>query len=132
MSLLPKVNLRRTFLIARRDYLGYVKTWGFWISFLLPFVFGAFGFLMATADIDLSPTQQVAVLDETGIHKTGLQQAYVEKLERSARGAMSAKAFFIQDKKKRAEFQRVLRVDGTEAAQAYLTKNVSSVSPDYE
>jgi len=66
MSLLPKVNLRRTFLIARRDYLGYVKTWGFWISFLLPFVFGAFGFLMATADIDLSPTQQVAVLDETG------------------------------------------------------------------
>lgn len=132
MSFLPKVNLRRTFLIARRDYLGYVKTWGFWISFLLPFIFGGFGFIMATADIDLSPVQQVTVLDETGMHMAGLEEAYDERLERSARAAMSAKAFFIQDKKKRAEFQRVLRVDGTKAAQVYLAKNVSSVSPDFE
>ena len=72
MSVLPKVNLRRTFLIARRDYMGYVKTWGFWISFLLPFIFGAFGFLMATADIDLTPTQHVAVIDETGLHAKAL------------------------------------------------------------
>jgi len=32
---MPAINMRRTFLIARRDYLGYVKTWGFWISFFL-------------------------------------------------------------------------------------------------
>jgi len=38
---MPAINMRRTFLIARRDYLGYVKTWGFWISFFLPFVIGA-------------------------------------------------------------------------------------------
>jgi len=38
MAFLPSVNLRRTFLIARRDYLGYVKTVGFWVSFLLPFL----------------------------------------------------------------------------------------------
>ena len=40
---LPKINLRRTYLIARRDYLGYVKTWGFWISFFMPFIFGRIG-----------------------------------------------------------------------------------------
>lgn len=132
MSFLPKVNLRRTFLIARRDYLGYVKTWGFWISFMLPFVFGGFGFFMASADIDLSPTQYVTVLDETGLHADGLNAIYDEMLEDAAQSSLSAKAFFIQDKKKRAEFQRVLRADGTKAAQDYITKNVPGVSTAYE
>ncbi len=131
MSFLPKVNLRRTFLIARRDYLGYVKTWGFWISFLLPFIFGAFGFIMASADIELSPTQQVTILDETGLHKNGLLELYDEMLEERARSVVSAKAFFIQDKKKRAEFQRVLKVDGTEAALAYISDNVPGLSTNY-
>ena len=40
---LPAINIRRTYLIARRDYLGYVKTWGFWLSFFMPFVFGFLG-----------------------------------------------------------------------------------------
>jgi len=132
MSLLPKVNLRRTFLIARRDYLGYVKTWGFWISFLLPFIFGGFGFLMATADIELSPTQQVTILDETGLHKDGLLDLYDEMLEEKAREIVSTKAFFIQDKRQRTEFQRILKVDGTEAAQAYIADNVPGLSTTYE
>jgi len=131
MSFLPKVNLRRTFLIARRDYLGYVKTWGFWISFLLPFIFGGFGFFMATADIDLTPTQYVTVLDETGIHKSGLDAMYDEMLEDAAQNAMSAKAFFIQDKAKRAEFQRALRAEGTDAAAAYITENVPGLSTEF-
>ena len=132
MSLLPKINLRRTFLIARRDYLGYVKTWGFWISFLLPFIFGGFGFIMATADIDLTPTQYVTVLDETGQHEQGLKAIYDEMLEEKAQAAMSAKAFFIQDKRKRAEYQRVLRADGTKAAQSFIRENVPGLSTGYE
>ncbi|MEP4052505.1 MAG: ABC transporter permease [Litorimonas sp.] len=132
MSILPKVNLRRTFLIARRDYVGYVKTWGFWISFLLPFIFGGFGFFMATADIELSPTQQVTILDETGLHKDGLLEIYDEMIEEKAKAVVSAKAFFIQDKKQRNEFQRILKVDGTEAAQAYITDNVPGLSATYE
>jgi len=132
MNILPKVNLRRTFLIARRDYLGYVKTWGFWISFLLPFIFGAFGFLMATADIDLSPTQQVTILDETGQHKDRLLDLYDEMLEDRAKAVMSAKVIFIQDKKKRKEFQRVLDADGTKAAQAYIENNIEGLSTGFE
>lgn len=132
MSGLPKINMRRTFLIARRDYLGYVKTWGFWISFLVPFIFGAFGFLMATADFDLSPTQQVTVLDETGQHKDGLLAIYDEMLEDRAKSVLSAKAFFIQDKKKRTEFQTILEADGPEAAQIYIKENVPGLSTEYE
>lgn len=132
MSFLPKVNLRRTFLIARRDYVGYVKTWGFWISFLLPFVFGGFGFFMASADIDLTPTQYVTILDETGVHAEGLTAMYDENLEEAAQAIFSTKAFFIQDKKQRAEFNRILRADGTAAAQDYLTEKVPGVSTTYE
>jgi len=131
MSLMPKVNLRRTFLIARRDYLGYVKTWGFWISFLLPFIFGAFGFFMATADIDLSPTQHVTILDESRVHKDGLLTLYEERQEERAAAIMSTKALFIQDKRQRTEFQRILKVDGTKAAQSFLKENVTGVSSTF-
>ncbi len=132
MSYLPKINLRRTFLIARRDFLGYVKTWGFWISFLLPFIFGGFGFFAATADIDLTPTQYVSVIDETGVHGQRFQKLYDEMIEDQARTALSAKSFFIQDKEKRQEFQRILRVDGTQAAQTYISENIPGISTSYK
>ncbi len=132
MSLLPKVNMRRTFLIARRDFLGYVKTWGFWISFLLPFIFGAFGFFMATADIDLTPTQNIAVIDETGQHLERFKNLYDENLEDAARGIVATKSFFIQDKDKRDEFDRILKVDGTQAALDYISANVPGVSDTYQ
>ena len=131
MTLWPKIDMRRTFLIARRDYLGYVKTWGFWISFLLPFLFGGLGFLLSTADIDLTPTQHVAVIDETGAHIDGLYGLVDERLEDSARDIMLTKTLFIQDKDKRNEFSKILRVDGTLAAQDYLRQHVPSVSPEY-
>jgi ABC-2 type transport system permease protein len=132
MSLLPKINLRRTFLIARRDYLGYVKTWGFWISFLLPFIFGAFGFFMATADLKLSPTQQITILDETGQHKDRLLDLYDEMMEDRAKTVLATKAFFIQDKKVRREFQIILDADGIKAAQDFIAENVPGLSTDYE
>ena len=132
MSFLPKINLRRTFLIARRDYLGYVKTWGFWISFLLPFLFGGLGFFMATADIELTPTQYVAVLDETGAHADGLDDMYDEMLEDAAQSTVAVKAMFIQDKDKRAEFSRILKADGTKAAQDYIKENDLGVSTEFE
>ena len=132
MSVLPKVNLRRTLLIARRDYLGYVKTWGFWISFLLPFLFGAFGFWMASADLDFTPTQQITIIDETGLHADRLLDLYEENLEDAAQAILSTKSFFIQDRDKRSEFDKILRADGTIAAQAYLKENVPNVSANYE
>jgi len=132
MSYIPIVNLRRTFLIARRDYLGYVKTWGFWISFLLPFIFGGFGALMATADIDINPTQYVAVIDNTGDHEDRLNALYAEMLEDRAKAALSTKAFFIEDKDKRQDYQRILRVDGSKAAQDYIAENIPGLSTKYE
>ncbi len=66
--ILPAINMRRTYLVARRDFLGYIKTWGFWISFLMPFVFGVLGFFASSWEFDLEPTRYEAILDETGLH----------------------------------------------------------------
>jgi len=49
------LNMRRALLIARRDYLGYIKTWGFWVSFFLPFIFGILTFFASFLDINLEP-----------------------------------------------------------------------------
>ena len=73
MSLLPKINMRRTYLIARRDYLGYIKTWGFWISFFLPFIFGILGGVASTMEFDFSPTKYETIIDETGTHRAGIE-----------------------------------------------------------
>ena len=132
MSYFPKINLRRTFLIARRDFLGYVKTWGFWLSFLLPFIFGGFALIAAISDIDLTPTQYITVIDETGSHAERFHDLYDEMLEERAQAVLSAKTFFIQDKDKRQEFQRVLRADGTQAAQNYISENIPGVTTKYE
>ena len=60
------ISARRIWLVARRDYFGYVKTWGFWISFFLPFIFGALGFFASASGLDFTSTQYETVIDETG------------------------------------------------------------------
>ena len=63
---LPSISPRRVWLIAQRDYLGYIKTWGFWISFLLPVIFGALGFFATRAGLDFQSQRYEAVIDRTG------------------------------------------------------------------
>ena len=65
MEALSQFSLRRVWLVARRDYFGYIKTWGFWLSFILPIVFGGLGFMLAVADVSFSPTRYETVIDRT-------------------------------------------------------------------
>ena len=52
------ISLRRTLLVARRDYVGYIKTWGFWLSFFLPIVFAVIGFFVGTGSFgNIEPTR---------------------------------------------------------------------------
>ena len=76
--------------------------------------------------------QYVSVIDETGVHGQRFQKLYDEMIEDQARTALSAKSFFIQDKEKRQEFQRILRVDGTQAAQTYISENIPGISTSYK
>lgn len=64
---------RRVWLVARRDYVGYIKTWGFWISFILPFVFAGLGYFMASSDFDVEPVRYEAILDDTGTYRADIE-----------------------------------------------------------
>jgi len=54
-----------TYLVARRDYLGYVTAWGFWLGLLFtPVIMGVFMFAPILAE-QAQPTRYFSVL-ETG------------------------------------------------------------------
>ncbi len=125
---IPKINLRRTYLIARRDYLGYVKTWGFWISFFMPFIFGALGLLFSLADIDISPVRYEAIIDETGQHKAGIVQYYEKDISGEFEEDMLKSLAKIMGDKKALELETILKTQGLEAGKAYMDKQVPGLS----
>lgn len=58
--------MRATLLIARREYLSYVATWGFWLSLLAVPVFAAIGGITPALIQSSQPVRYYAVIDETG------------------------------------------------------------------
>lgn len=73
---LASINMKRVYLIARRDFLGYVKTWGFWISFFLPFILGGIVIAMSLIGVNVLPDRYETIIDETGLHAPGIMQAH--------------------------------------------------------
>ena len=120
----PAINLRRTYLIARRDYLGYVKTWGFWISFFMPFIFGALGFFFAAADIDISPTRYETVIDETGQHGQAIIALYNDEIRDEVDEALLKGMSLILSDEDAKELDLIVQKDGVEAGKAYVEQKV--------
>jgi len=58
--------MRAIFLIARREYLSYVATWGFWLSLLAVPVFATIGASIPALIENSQPIRYFAVIDETG------------------------------------------------------------------
>ena len=118
-------NPRRTLLIAKRDFLGYIKTWGFWISFFLPFICGAIGFFAATLDLDLTTSRYEAILDDTGQHAVKIEQRFNEQNMATYRVVFDKLSLVMTDNEHDILMERLER-NGLEAAQSYL----SSVQPE--
>ena len=57
--------MRNIFLVARRDYLGYVTAWGCWVGLLLTPVLLGVGMMAPTLAASTAPTRHYAVI-ETG------------------------------------------------------------------
>lgn len=114
---LPKFS--RIWLIAMRDFMGYVKTWGFWLSFLFPVLFGLFFFFMESADIDLSPPRYETVLDETGVHGQAIVEFHAAELESDVASAVKALSVLLPETEREAFRDQVDR-DGADAGLATL------------
>jgi len=125
---LPAINMRRTYLIARRDYLGYIKTWGFWLSFFMPFIFMGLGILASTWNIQVSPTRYETVLDETGLHKTALIQLDKDNKDKVATELLLTLGKTLLPESKAQEFETLVEDQGLEAGQAYLDKKIPGAS----
>lgn len=114
-------NFRRTLLIAKRDFVGYVKTWGFWLSFFLPFIGGAIGIFAATLDINITQSRYEAILDDSGLHADGIEKLFLERQTEIYRRAYDNDAIKVVLSAEQSEtLLETLDNDGVEAAQKYF------------
>lgn len=77
--------MRAIYLIARREYLSYVATWGFWLSLASMPMFMALGFGLPILIENSQPTRYYVLIDESG----GTLEAAIEA-QRAATQAAQA------------------------------------------
>ena len=73
--------MQNIYLVFRRDYLGYVTAWGFWLGVLsLPLLIlfgGAIGALAGSS----APVRYYAVIEETPVYGPAIEEAFVRQQE---------------------------------------------------
>ena len=82
--------MRNTFLVFKRDYLGYVQAWGFWLSIAsLPFLMAlGFGFAMLAATS--TPVRYYSVIEAGTIYTCLLYTSPSPRDQRGSRMPSSA------------------------------------------
>ncbi len=126
---LPQISLRRTLLIAQRDFYGYVKTWGFWISFFMPFIFGALGVIFATIDLDvsLSPVKYETIIDETGKHGPVIIHQREDRQKRTALALLDEVGVKLLPKADVNALKARIETDGIDAARSYIAEKYPGI-----
>jgi len=118
----PAISPRRTYLIARQDFLGYVKTWGFWLTALGPLLGMVFGVLAIFVMAKSEPTSYAAILDETGLHAAGIEQMQEADNIWLMKTALREVAKFTVPREQKDAFEKILEDQGPEAAKAFIQK----------
>lgn len=121
MSSFP-ISPRRTYIIARRDFLGYIKTWGFWLTALGPFLGIIFGILFPLVMSQSEPTRYATILDETGLHANGIEQLLITNNTRELEYILRSAARITIPQKDKEAFNKVLDEQGVEAARELILK----------
>jgi ABC-2 type transport system permease protein len=111
--------MRRTYLVARRDFLGYVKTWGFWISFFLPFIFGAIILFASQMNINVQPLRYETILDETGEHKPGIIALHDARYDNIKIATLKGVSGFSLSDADNERLSEIFKTEGFEAALSY-------------
>lgn len=114
------LDVRRTYLIARRDYLGYIKTWGFWISFFLPVVFIAIGFFASTLKFNVEPVRYETLLDDTGKYSQEMLSLVEQESIQEARLVFEGLGQAVLGESDRAELMTAFDTKGEVGARAFL------------
>lgn len=124
-------NFSRIWLIAMRDFMGYVKTWGFWLSFLFPVIGLGFGIMMQSSNIDFSPPRYETVIDETGLHGQAIIESYAAEREAQMAGTVQAMALLLPESERDGFLARV-DSNGTAAGLAELRDRYPNLADQVE
>ncbi len=117
------LNLRRIYLIARRDFLGYVRTWGFWIAVLSPFFGLIFGLAMSVLSLRAEPQRLVTIIDETGQYERQVIEAIDEERASTDKILLQQSGRFLLPENERAAFDSLLENKGSAAGRVFLEEN---------
>lgn len=119
MSSFP-ISPRRTYLIARRDFLGYIKTWGFWLTALGPFLGLIVGVLFPLVLSQSEPTRYATILDETGLHASNIEELLTTNNTRELEYVLQSAARITIPQKDKEAFNKVLDEQGVDAARELI------------
>jgi len=125
---MPAINLRRTLLIARRDYFGYIKTWGFWISFFLPFIIGVIVMIAIAMGVNVSPTKYETILDETGLHGAAILQKDKDKNDAIIGTMLTGLGKTVLNETDAEKLETIIDTDGVDAGKAFLDQKIPGTS----
>lgn len=124
-------NWGRIWLIAMRDFMGYVKTWGFWLSFIFPVIGVGFGVILGRGGIDLSPPRYETILDQTNFHGEQIREFYEREQAVTMADAVKALASLLPEDERDAFRERV-DADGAEAGLAELSERYPAAAERIE
>ena len=114
------MNLRRIALIARRDFIGYVRTLGFWITVLGPVI----GIILGTLGISIAnsaePTRYVSILDETGRYEQLIIEDWTADQKAAAITTMTPFVKIVSTPEQFKIFETKLENEGVDAAKDYF------------
>ncbi|MBR9824429.1 MAG: ABC transporter permease [Alphaproteobacteria bacterium] len=141
--------MRAIYLIARREYLSYVATWGFWLSLASVPMFMALGLGLPILIENSQPTRYYVLVDETGGElNDAVRAAIAEQARRNREEALELVTEMVGDDPQvqsmleanmpepadEADFVRVHSFEDTtiEALRPYLTGERLFISPSGE
>ncbi len=119
------MNLRRIALIARRDFLGYVRTLGFWITVLGPVIGIILGMLGISIANSAEPTRYVSLLDETGRYEQLIIEDWTADQKAIAIDTMTPFVKLVTSPEQFKIFETTLENEGVDEAKDYF----ASINP---
>lgn len=103
---------RSIFLIARREYLSYVATWGFWLSLASVPFFMVIGASIPALIQSSQPVRHYVVIDQTGTGLDNVVQAALERERREqTRAALEAASLMVADQTRRQQAMAAFDAD---------------------
>lgn len=104
--------MRAIYLIARREYLSYVATWGFWLSLLSVPMFMLIGGGLPALIESSQPTRYYSVIDQTGAgYGAALEREFARTQRDDAMDALRAAANQLGTSDRIAEAEAALRAE---------------------